>query len=94
MPLQNEQLDEESRIIAVVDFFFMAYDGGRFKVSLPFQPYFCVAAMEGATHEVASFISKKYHGVVARTEVIDKEDLDLVCCSQMSYFAHFYRITI
>ena len=44
--LQNmhstEILDEDKRLIAAVDYYFIQMDGARFKVSLPFKPYFYV----------------------------------------------------
>jgi DNA polymerase epsilon subunit 1 len=38
----TEILDEDKRLIAAVDYYFIQMDGARFKVSLPFKPYFYV----------------------------------------------------
>ncbi|XP_031425753.1 DNA polymerase epsilon catalytic subunit A-like [Clupea harengus] len=52
-------------------------DGSRFKVALPFKPYFYVATRKNCEREVISFLSKKFQGKVAKLEVCSKEDLDL-----------------
>ena len=38
----TEILDEDKRLVAAVDYYFIQEDGARFKVSLPFQPYFYI----------------------------------------------------
>lgn len=38
----TEILDEDKRLIAVVDYYFVQEDGKRFKVALPFKPYLYV----------------------------------------------------
>lgn len=47
-------------------------------MSLPYQPYFFVMTTKEATQEVATFLSKKFSGLLAKVEVVKKEDLDLV----------------
>ncbi|XP_025837463.1 DNA polymerase epsilon catalytic subunit A [Agrilus planipennis] len=73
----NEMLDEDKRLIAVVDYFFMEEDGTRFKVSYPFMPYFYILTSRELLQEVAQFLSKKYSGVINKIEEVVKEDLDL-----------------
>uniref|UniRef100_A0A914W395 DNA polymerase epsilon catalytic subunit n=1 Tax=Plectus sambesii TaxID=2011161 RepID=A0A914W395_9BILA len=73
----SELLDEDKRIIAAVDYYFLQEDGARFKVSLPYKPYFYVAARPGCEKEVHIFLSKRYFGVFSSVELVDKEDLDL-----------------
>lgn len=48
------------------------------QVSLPYQPYFYVMTKKDVTQEVATFLSKKFSGVVSKVEIVKKEDLDLV----------------
>lgn len=73
----TEILDEDRRLVAALDLFFMKMDGGRFKVSIVYQPYFLVLPKEGQSLEVARYIEKKYAGQITRVEHIKKEDLDL-----------------
>ncbi|XP_077483057.1 DNA polymerase epsilon catalytic subunit 1 isoform X2 [Amblyomma americanum] len=73
----TEILNEDKRLISAVDYYFIEEDGSRFKVSLPFEPYFYVAAKPGAEQEVISFLTRKYQGTLARVEICPKEDLDL-----------------
>lgn len=75
---QSEQLDSEQRLVAALDCYFVQESGERFKVSLPYQPYFYVAAAPGHDAEVSAYLAKKFVGVVARVELVDREDLDLV----------------
>ncbi|XP_064470762.1 DNA polymerase epsilon catalytic subunit A-like [Ornithodoros turicata] len=72
-----EILNEDKRLISAVDYYFMEEDGGRFKVSLPYEPYFYVATKPGTEQEVISYLTRKYQGTLGRVEVIAKEDLDL-----------------
>lgn len=65
-----------------------------FKVSLPFKPYFYVAVRVGCEKEVIQYLSKKYVGVVAIVESIEKEDLDLVRIPQNLLNVVDFLITI
>ncbi|KAK8403806.1 hypothetical protein O3P69_000115 [Scylla paramamosain] len=73
----TEILNEEKRLISAVDYYFIKEDGSRFKVSLPYQPYFYVMTKKEVTQEVATFLSKKFSGMISKVEVVKKEDLDL-----------------
>ncbi|KAJ8379395.1 hypothetical protein SKAU_G00001730 [Synaphobranchus kaupii] len=73
----NEILDDDKRLISAVDYYFIQEDGSRFKVALPFKPYFYVATKKNCEREVISFLSKKFQGKVAKLENVPKEDLDL-----------------
>ncbi|KAM9811154.1 DNA polymerase epsilon catalytic subunit A [Neosynchiropus ocellatus] len=70
-------LDEDKRMISAVDYYFIQEDGNRFKVALPFKPYFYIATKKNCEREVTSYLSKKFQGKVAKLEVVPKEDLDL-----------------
>ncbi|ETN82565.1 b, exonuclease domain protein, DNA polymerase family [Necator americanus] len=72
-----ELIDEHTKaIISAVDFYFVQGNGERFKISYPFRPYFYISTADGAEHQVASFLTKKYAGFLA-IDIMDKEDLDL-----------------
>ncbi|XP_025029434.1 DNA polymerase epsilon catalytic subunit A-like [Python bivittatus] len=73
----TEVLDEDKRLVSAVDYYFIQEDGSRFKVALPYRPYFYIAAQKGSDREVSSFLSKKFQGKIAKLESVPKEDLDL-----------------
>ncbi|XP_018524002.1 DNA polymerase epsilon catalytic subunit A [Lates calcarifer] len=73
----TEILDEDKRMISAVDYYFIQEDGSRFKVALPFKPYFYIATKKNCEREVISYLSRKFQGKVAKLEIIPKEDLDL-----------------
>uniref|UniRef100_A0AAR2IGI2 DNA polymerase epsilon catalytic subunit n=1 Tax=Pygocentrus nattereri TaxID=42514 RepID=A0AAR2IGI2_PYGNA len=73
----TEILDDDKRMISAVDYYFIQEDGNRFKVALPYKPYFYIATRKNCEREVISFLSKKFQGKVAKLEIVPKEDLDL-----------------
>uniref|UniRef100_A0A8C4T9X8 DNA polymerase epsilon catalytic subunit n=1 Tax=Erpetoichthys calabaricus TaxID=27687 RepID=A0A8C4T9X8_ERPCA len=73
----TEILDDDKRMASAVDYYFIQEDGSRFKVALPYKPYFYLATKKGCEREVISFLSKKYQGKIAKLEMLPKEDLDL-----------------
>ncbi|XP_075753979.1 DNA polymerase epsilon catalytic subunit A isoform X1 [Pelodiscus sinensis] len=73
----TETLDDDKRLVSCVDYYFIQDDGSRFKVALPYKPYFYIATRKGCEREVSSFLSKKYQGKIAKLETVPKEDLDL-----------------
>uniref|UniRef100_A0A1B6LUL8 DNA polymerase epsilon catalytic subunit n=1 Tax=Graphocephala atropunctata TaxID=36148 RepID=A0A1B6LUL8_9HEMI len=73
----TEILDEDKRLVSAVDYYFIQEDGNRFKVSLPYSPYFYILTKKELTQEVSAFISKKFSGSVLSVEQLLKEDLDL-----------------
>ncbi|XP_020776588.1 DNA polymerase epsilon catalytic subunit A [Boleophthalmus pectinirostris] len=73
----TEILDEDKRLVSAVDYYFIQEDGSRFKVALPFKPYFYVATKKNCEREVISYLSKKFQGKMAKLEMVPKEDLDL-----------------
>ncbi|KAF4795109.1 hypothetical protein TURU_095920 [Turdus rufiventris] len=42
----TEVLDEDRRSVSAVDYYFIQEDGSRFKVALPYQPYFYIATQK------------------------------------------------
>uniref|UniRef100_A0A2K5BUL0 DNA polymerase epsilon catalytic subunit n=1 Tax=Aotus nancymaae TaxID=37293 RepID=A0A2K5BUL0_AOTNA len=73
----TEILDEDKRLVSAVDYYFIQDDGSRFKVALPYKPYFYTCNQKGRCREVSSFLSKKFQGKIAKVETVPKEDLDL-----------------
>ena len=39
----TEVVDEDKRLLAAVDFYFVTEEGNRFKASMPFKPYFYIS---------------------------------------------------
>ena len=76
---QADVLDEDERLISAVDFFFIEEDGGHFKVSYPYQPYFYIQTSCETQREASSFLSRKLSGRLAGIDMVEKENLDLVC---------------
>lgn len=70
-------MDEDKRLVSAVDYYFIEEDGGRFKVTMPYQPYFYIGTKRGTEKEVSTYLSRKLSGRLAAIEIIEKEDLDL-----------------
>lgn len=75
---QAEILDEDKRLIAALDCYFLEESGFRFKVSVPFKPYMYVLARQGTEQEVTSYLGRKFQGQLSGCELVMKEDLDLL----------------
>ncbi|XP_017476166.1 PREDICTED: DNA polymerase epsilon catalytic subunit A isoform X2 [Rhagoletis zephyria] len=73
----TEILDEDRRLVAALDLFFIQMDGSRFKCTVAYKPYLLIRPEEKQSHEVARFLSRKYSGQLAGVEHVNKEDLDL-----------------
>ncbi|XP_005182541.1 DNA polymerase epsilon catalytic subunit 1 [Musca domestica] len=73
----TEILDEDRRLVAALDLFFIQMDGSRFKCTVAYKPYLLVKPEESQALELARFLSRKYAGQLAGVEHIYKEDLDL-----------------
>ncbi|OQR73201.1 DNA polymerase epsilon catalytic subunit A-like [Tropilaelaps mercedesae] len=74
----SEILDEDKRLIAALDCYFLEESGARFKVSVPFKPYLYVLARKGTEQDVISYLSRKFQGHLSGSELVMKEDLDLL----------------
>ena len=55
-------------------------------MTVPYNPYFYVGTKEGTERDVLAFLSRKYFGKIAKLELIEKEDLDLVIKLLIVYF--------
>ncbi|KAI0343807.1 DUF1744-domain-containing protein [Trametopsis cervina] len=62
---------------AAVDFFFIQDDGGMFKCTLQYEPYFYIACKSGMETTIEEWLMKKYEGVICRITRERKEDLQL-----------------
>ncbi|KZV81197.1 DUF1744-domain-containing protein, partial [Exidia glandulosa HHB12029] len=62
---------------AAVDLFFLQDDGGSFKVTYEYEPYFYIACKAGTETTVEEWLMKKYEGTVLRVVRHKKEDLKL-----------------
>lgn len=73
---QSEAYDTYTRTIyAATDFYFIAENGERLKISYPFRPYLYLGTKPGYEFQVASYLTKKYP--VLKIEHVEKENLDL-----------------
>ena len=71
-------LDENKRLIACIDLYFVEEDGGRFKVSVPFKPYFYIRVKEESLiQETSAYLNKRYTEYIYKMDIVRKEDLDL-----------------
>ena len=76
-----------------MDFYFIEEDGGRFKATLPFLPYFYVLTRKETERDVSSFLSRKFSGRIASIDLVDKEDMDMVIlASILPFFKSIYII--
>ncbi|KAF9451608.1 DUF1744-domain-containing protein [Macrolepiota fuliginosa MF-IS2] len=62
---------------AAVNFYFIQDDGGMFKCTLQYEPYFYIACKSGAETAVEEWLHKKYEGLISRIVRDRKEDLKL-----------------
>lgn len=73
----TEILNQDRRLVAALDLYFLQMDGTRYKMSVIYAPYLLLITKEGHALEVAKFLSRKYEGQLQKVEHIQKEDLDL-----------------
>jgi DNA polymerase epsilon subunit 1 len=62
---------------AGVDFYFLEDDGGSFKATVEYDPYFLVAARRGREMVVEEWIRRSLDGIVKNVKRLDKEDLQM-----------------
>ncbi|KAF7327720.1 DNA polymerase epsilon catalytic subunit [Mycena kentingensis (nom. inval.)] len=62
---------------AAVDFYFIQDDGGLFKCTYQYEPYFYIACKNGTETIIEEWLVKKYEGLVVRVTREWKEDLQL-----------------
>ncbi|KAK4697394.1 DNA polymerase epsilon subunit 1, partial [Lecanoromycetidae sp. Uapishka_2] len=62
---------------AAVDYYFLEDDGGTFKATLEYDPYFLIAVRKGREAEVEEWCRRKFEAVVKSIKRIEKEDLQM-----------------
>ncbi|THH26723.1 hypothetical protein EUX98_g7459 [Antrodiella citrinella] len=62
---------------AAVDFYFIQDDGGMFKCTLQYEPYFYIACKAGMETTIEEWLMKKYEGIICRVTRERKEDLQM-----------------
>lgn len=60
-----------------VDYYFLEQNGERFKVCVPYQPYFLLRVKDKTEAECEQFLRRKFEGKLVSCARILKEDLDL-----------------
>ncbi|EPY50696.1 DNA polymerase epsilon catalytic subunit A Pol2 [Schizosaccharomyces cryophilus OY26] len=63
--------------LSAVDFYFIQDDGETFRVTIPYAPYFYIAAREGKVASVEECMKKNFAGLVKSTSREYKDDLKL-----------------
>ena len=62
---------------AGVDYYFLEEDGGTFKATVEYDPYFLIAVRRGKEAEVEEWCRRKFEGLVKGVKQIRKEDLQM-----------------
>ncbi|KAG1874953.1 hypothetical protein F4604DRAFT_1763232 [Suillus subluteus] len=62
---------------AAVDFYFIQDDGGMFKCTMQYEPYFYIACKTGSESSVEEWLQKRFEGLLVRIVREKKEDLKL-----------------
>jgi DNA polymerase epsilon subunit 1 len=63
---------------AGVDFYFVEEDGGSFKATVEYDPYFLVAVKRGREMVLEEWIRRSFDGIVKNVKRVEKEDLQMV----------------
>ncbi|KAF3906314.1 hypothetical protein ABW20_dc0103392 [Dactylellina cionopaga] len=62
---------------AGVDFYFIDDDGGSFKATVLYDPYFVIACKLGFEMEVEEWLRRKFEGLLKTTSRVTRDDLDM-----------------
>ncbi len=63
---------------AGVDFYFLQEDGGSFKATVEYGPYFLIAVKRGREAEVEEWCRRILEGTMKGVKRVEKEDLQMV----------------
>ena len=78
-----EVVDADKRLLAAVDYYFIQEDGKRFKVFVPFLPYFYIKCKsDEVIQETSAYLSKKFGGLI-------RGNLKLVIFNSKVLFSNF-----
>ncbi|KAG8951372.1 DNA polymerase epsilon catalytic subunit [Tulasnella sp. 424] len=69
--------DEIPQGVSAVDYYFIQDDGGMFKATMLYEPYFFISCKSGTEATVEEYLMKRYEGVLHRIVRIKKEDLKM-----------------
>lgn len=69
--------DEWASGRAAVDFYFIQDDGGMFKCTYAYDPYFYIACKVGLENTIEEWLTKKYEGLLLKVVRERKEDLKM-----------------
>ena len=62
---------------AGVDYYFIEEDGGTFKATVEYDPYFLIAVRRGREAEAEEWCKRKFEGLVKGVKRVQKEDLQM-----------------
>lgn len=62
---------------AAVDYYFLEDDGGSFKATVEYDPYFLIAVKKGKEAEVEEWCRRNFEGLVKGVKRVEKEDLQM-----------------
>ncbi|MCJ1287822.1 DNA polymerase epsilon catalytic subunit [Xylographa opegraphella] len=62
---------------AGVDYYFLEEDGGSFKATVEYDPYFLIAVRRGREAEVEEWCRRKFEGAIKGVKKVVKEDLQM-----------------
>lgn len=62
---------------AGVDYYFLEDDGGSFKATVEYDPYFLIAVKSGHEAEVEEWCRRMFEGLIKKIKRLEKEDLKL-----------------
>lgn len=77
---------------AGVDYYFLEDDGGSFKATVEYDPYFLIAVARSKEAEVEEWCRRKFEGLVKRVIRVEKEDLQMPN-HLLGYKRTFLRLT-
>lgn len=77
------QSETAERGLAAVDYYFYDEEGGNFKSTVVFRPYFFVICKPHTESAVKDLMDKMFERVLASTEIVTKEDLNLVSMGEL-----------
>ncbi|KAJ1668343.1 DNA polymerase epsilon catalytic subunit [Coemansia sp. RSA 1813] len=69
--------EERSSAKAAVDYYFLEQDGGSFKCTLLYKPYFYIICTPGSETEVEEWLVRRFDRFVDDTETVEREDLGM-----------------
>lgn len=62
---------------AAIDFYFMGEDGGCFKATLSYSPYFLILSRNGHENAVEEYCRRRFEKIIESSQIVEREDLDL-----------------